>query len=727
MKKILITIVLCSAAIVCGIAQTNDASHIIMLNKGAMYIADNSSISIRTEGAMCVKDSSVISCNGTWSIKGSFFHDAESNVFEVDPTDGKPASTGTVTFFNNNSEGKRVIAPSTAAAANAFDRKKYYAAFPNIEIATSDTILVPPRMGIDAISIKDTTTAGGKMVLASAEISDSVYDASLRITGQGNVSSALVTKKSVIVEKWFDTYKSQGAKLLSYATPFDNTQVAGYFAGNWLRTITRGNHSTSPYPMANKPQSQGSQVIANDQYVSWWLDTIKPNQAYLIFPRVASFLNYYTNDHALQYTYDENIGDVAYAFDKFVFNGKIFNATTTEEQLFARDTLFSHKFNGLKLPNNIYLNWVIGNSYTSAISIEKLIAKVKASTMIPFVQELWIFPAGSTSYQSISFSTNDPILTGSFKEIPAMSIFMLRIKGTTTSASTPITETFVLDKDLLIHGNTPNNFAAASYVYPSPAPARRNAPSMSVENSSLELSQLNNQVIFTASYEENENIFDLCGIGLRSAASEENDDYDISKIAGSGDGFQLYTVYSNKKTSKFSANGMPLDADSVIMYFEPRFRADVMNIKLSVKGRETLTSENFWLEDLKTETRHFFIADEPYYFTSEITDDPERFVVHFKSPEYGDNGGTTQNPNNDDNSNLKLYSIDKRIVIENLLQSDLGSIAEIFDITGKIIDSFTVNQYPKIEYPTKNLIQGVYLVRLQGAADRSKTLKMIIK
>ncbi|MDR0830459.1 MAG: T9SS type A sorting domain-containing protein [Prevotellaceae bacterium] len=714
---------LLSAVVVQNVfAQGAEPSRIVLLNTGQMNIANNSATSIRVNGSVRMTNAPSILCDGIWQIQGSFFHDADTNVFVIDDA-GKTTSLGKVVFFDANSIGKRFIAPSdveTDEFASVFDRVKSYIAFPNIVISTTDTVFVPAKMAFDAISITDTledgSHSGGKLLLASAEVGGKVYDASLRVTGVGT-SAELVSKNAVIVEKWVETYRSSAGQLFSYATPFDNTQFAGYFAGNWLRTPSKDDNGHSVYVMANKPSASGSSVIAADQYVSDVFELLEPALPYFIKPRVSNF-DYGTlfDADGLNYTFG---GDATvYNKDKFVFDGNIYDIALNEEQLFADDVLFSHTFAAGTATGTI--NWVIGNSYTSAISVDSLAKRLKAETAkgvgsgIQFVDVLYVYPAGSTSFQSIDMSDLDsPILLGEFKEIPAMSVFMIRIKN-----GSPLPGgTFTLGKDLLVHSNTQNNFGSSDIVPPSPSPA----PSRQRIISNAAPSTLNNQVIFSVSDADNDNVFDLAAIGLRENARWGADDYDFSKITGGGDGFQLYTVLSEKTSTKLSINGLPLDADSALMYFNPTFKAESMMIELAVQGKETLTSEDFWLEDLQTGETHRFTGNEPYYFTSYSDDDPARFVVHFKPQNIM--GGTTKEEQIDEDNNLLLYSVNKQIFIENLLQSDLGADVNIYDATGKLIDAFAVSQFPKMIYNTKNLMAGVYIVRLQGA----KTLKMIIK
>lgn len=278
---------------------------------------------------------------------------------------------------------------------------------------------------------------------------------------------------------------------------------------------------------------------------------------------------------------------------------------------------------------------------------------------------------------------------------------------------------------MLVHSDVPNNIGDSYTPTPSSsAPSRMQAKTRTANSGS---SWLHNQVVFTASDAENGNVFDLAAIGLREDADfGNNDSYDMAKIPG-GDGFQLYTVYSDKLTSKVAANGVPLNTDSVLLYFNPTFKADSMLIKLSVEGKETLTSEDFWLEDLLLNATHNFEGDEPYYFTSYSSDAPERFVVHFKK-----NPKDVDIPdgiiiNGEEKTDILMYNVKNQIFIENLLPLDLDANVDIFDIAGKLVDNFSINQYPKMTYPTKNLIKGMYIVRLQNAADRAKTLKMVIQ
>jgi len=349
----------------------------------------------------------------------------------------------------------------------------------------------------------------------------------------------------------------------------------------------------------------------------------------------------------------------------------------------------------------------MGNSYTCAISVDSIVELIKRSSYV-FSRSMYVFPNGSQTYQEVKLvdAAND-ILVWQADEIPAMSIFMLRL-GKNQGANA---EEFKIGKSALVHSTVANN---ESWQFS--APGKRNAPG----------SGLNNQVIFRVTTADNENNFDLAAIGLRENSVLGSDANDMQKVYMSDNaGFQLYTLATpdaNNNQAKLSANGVPLTVEQVAMSLKP-MAYEPQTMVLSVKGIETLSSEDFWLEDLQTQAIHRFINGEPYVFTTDPEDAHERFIVHFKSPRAPDD------PTSIDDvlySKLNMYAIGKEIFVENLLSGDIGSDAAIYDIAGKLLDAFKVTEYPKMSYTTNGLISGTYIVRLQRT-NSVETLKLIIR
>ena len=636
---------------------------------------------------------------GLCLLGGNFYQDSESNVFVKRYTTDSWIG-GVVVFYGDRGE-RRYIKPLTRE--NIFDRSQSYVHFGLIFLGTNDTVVIPAKMGIDAAFLGnfDMDYFAGRFLFESKAFgtasNEKVFDASFRpITTS---SDDCVTKGSVIVEKWVDTYRG-GDQLFGFASPFKN-QKSGYFAGNWVRKpeqIASDNKHTM-YVYGNKPSAANPSVIAMDQYVRDPSIALEPGQAYLIKPRPAGYdYSQLQANGGLPIT-----GAPASAYDKekFVFDGKVYTLPSYQEQLFADKHLPVYKLN--TPTGDKTTNWLMGNSYTCAISIQAIVDSIRASN-IGFSRSMYVFPFGSQTYQEVKLVDDaNAILTWQADEIPAMSIFMLRLnknQGTGTTAGAE----FKLGKSALVHslvdhGQTP--FSAPG-------------------------SRLNNQVIFRLTTEDNENNFDLAAIGLRANSVLGGDNNDVQKVYMSDNaGFQLYTLAApdaNNNQAKLSANGVPLNVEQVSMNLKPMAHEPKTMI-LRVKGIETLSSESFWIEDLKTNTPHYFTNGEPYIFTTNPDDAQERFVVHFKAPK-NDEEETGIIPGYA--SKLNMYSVGKKIFVENLLPSDLGADAAIYDIAGKLLDTFKITGAPEMSYTTNGLVDGTYVVRLYRISG-AETLKLVIR
>jgi hypothetical protein len=446
-----------------------------------------------------------------------------------------------------------------------------------------------------------------------------------------------------------------------------------------------------------------------------------PGQPYLIKSRPTGWLyEGLVSAGGLGFTngWSGNAINAAYDKDQFRFDGSVYSLDTLDEQLFAKDNLPPYQLTGSGAGEA--KNWVMGNSYTSAISIEKLKNYIGTHAM-NFYSVFYVFDAGSQTYQPIDFRNINPTVWRQ-DEIPAMSVFMIRIPASQVNK----TAEFKISKDMLVHskrdfGNT-GDFAA---------PGKSNAGGAS---------DLNNQVIFRITTTENENNYDLAAIGLRSNASLSSDTYDMSKvyISGNQTGFQLYTlsapIAETDLRSKLSANAVPLTVDSVLMNFYPS-GYEPKTMILNVEGVETLSSEDFWLEDLKTKATHRFVNGEPYIFQAYPEDAQERFVVHFKAqpaPQNQEEQGSEDDQENETGtgsvlaSKINMYAVDRQIFIENLLVSDMGAEAAIYDVAGKQVDTFKVTEYPNMTYASKGLVSGTYIMRL-FRNSKPETMKLIVR
>ncbi len=570
-------------------------------------------------------------------------------------------------------------------------------------IDTNDSIAASANMAMDALSIRLSKDSSGTLILRAETVDDMVNIASLRMAESG-LSGNLVDSGCVVVENDWTLYRNDGGKLFGFASPFKETQRAGYFAGNWVRRPQADSYRHTTYPLGNKPKSGSSGEIHIDQYVTSADSILHAGQAYLIKPRPAGF-NYDSlkTQGGLWLT-----GAEASEYDrlKFSFDGSVYSLPSYKEQLFADDMLFSYTFKTTGDPGKT-LNWVIGNSYTSAISIKLLAEKMQNSDLI-FSPVIYVFPAGSTSYQPFDIREDEnKIFVTDIDAIPAMSIFMIRVsrgQGNIAEGTS-----FSIGKELLVHSSKPHNIGAP-YHSPDAASSLR-----SKTNKNAPGRTFNNQVLLCASLAGNSNVYDLAAVGLRSNASLGSDSYDVSKLyTAARDGFQLYTLSAT--ASKLSANGVPTDVESVPLGFKPA--AESTGIVLRAEGTESLTSEALWLEDLLTGATADLLANPQYEFTSQPTDPEARFVLHFHHA----GGELTSMANGKNESGIIVYNVSNEIIIDRLSSENIGNKGFLYDASGQLISVFEVKSYPKQTVAT-GLQTGFYLLHLQSKENiRQKIL-----
>jgi len=669
-------------------AEPDSPDDVILVNTGLMNIHSGGTDGVAMYVPFAMRhtgnDVSVI-LNGEINLGGNFYQDALSAVFKTDVTSTTSVSYSGGTFrFVRNWNNPRIV--SSNFIETTYDRGESYIAFPNIHLATDDTIEISAKMGLDAYTLKRESGYNGKIVLKSDRYADDVYDASLRITGPGN-SEDLVDAGAVIIEREMSYYRSLAGvdKLFGFATPFDNTQLSGYFAGNWVRRpVADPVTGHTRYVFGNEQDESG--VILPSQYIYHPQEKLQPTQAYLVRPRPAGFRY---ADLQTQNGLSVTDGDTtAYDQNKFVFNGEVYTLPGYDEQLFAQDTVFrSPAVTG----TTTTINWLIGNSYTAPIGTKQLIDAMGASPL-KFSPYIWVYPAGSSTYQSYKITGTDNIIVQDLEEIPAMSVFMIRVLSGTNPGQ------FNITKDMQRH---------AKVTHSTPL----NVPSIA---RAVKAKEINNQVLFKVTPADNIWNYDLAAIGLRSGASLASDTYDMTKIYSEADVFQIYSLSS--AGTKLSANAVPVETPNVRLCFRPV--KDTTEFQLEAQHLETLSSEGLWLEDLVTRTITDMKVQPSYSFISIPDDIEERFIVHFVAPD------NTALEEGEIASGIEAYMLNDNLIIKNLLVSDLGAVMRFYDASGRLLMLHTVNSYPVMEIPFKTM-SGVYLFQLTG--DRTNSAKFIVK
>jgi hypothetical protein len=666
------------------------------VNTGKMAVAATGTAaenSLLIPSAVWMTGNSSIRQDGITSIGGNFYQDALTNVFYKDG--GSFASVGKIVFFLNNGlgdTGTRRYVTAKSGDMNVFDRSSRFVAFPEIEIRTKDTVVIPARMGIDARRLIRSGGSYGKLWLESKAINDGSgdksYDASLRITGPMDSTSAqLVPPGSVVIERDLTPYRVEDGStgngtLFAFASPF-KAQRSGYFAGNWLRRMLEdtGNNSHVQFIYGNK--RGGDDVILPEQYIIDPTEEFLPGKGHLVKLRAANFdYSQLTASGGLAGS-GGNASD--YNVSKFVFNGAPYQMDAVDEQVFADSVLFKRNINLAAGVSATYINWVIGNSWTAPISITSLV-NLMGSSPLYFEPFIYVFPNGSTNYQVYKCQTSENgMQIIDIDEIPAMSYFMVRLDNTRNQ-----TGTFTLRRnELLTHGNASHStLKAASLPY-------------------------NNEVLFRVGPASNPNIYDLAGIGLRRNGNPNADGNDILK-PGDGEGGELFSLYAlSDDGRRLSASIVPETAEAVPLCFSPGTSTGAFRLEAS--RIESLRTEGLWLEDKKEGTvTDLLQSNGSYGFEVSAGDSPDRFTVHFQPM-----AATTLEALKP-LTPLKVYCTGNEIIVTGLVDDDAGSRLLIYDAQGQLLHQATVTQAPEMRLPV-SLSEGVYIFRLQG--KRVFTLK----
>ena len=426
-----------------------------------------------------------------------------------------------------------------------------------------------------------------------------------------------------------------------------------------------------------------------DQYVYLAAEKLVPSQAYLIKPRPKGFdYSVLKSTGGLWYTAD---APALYDKEKFYFNGKVYTVTPYKEQLFADDNLITLSASGT--PSST-VNWLVGNSYTCPISTVDLAKAMENASGLNFSPIVYVYTAGSQSYQPMNITgSGSTIAVSNYTEIPAMSVFMLRLSKNTSQSGN-----IALGKGLLKHGKY-------SHGTPNMVKAQRGTASAGVTD------QINFKVYPT----ENSHVYDLAAIGLRDDASEGSDSYDLSKANNPDvNSFQLYTL--SNTGSKLSGNGVPLNTESVPMEF--RSNKNIESYTIEVSNISTLTSEGAWLVDNTTGDITDLKQQSQYKFTSNSNNEINRFTVYFKNP------GSATDVDIDNLPSIEGQFKDNLLILDKLSNYDLNSKVSIYDVQGHTLSLSTITSYPQIQIKTA-YPQGVYLIHLEG--KRNTTIKVIKK
>jgi hypothetical protein len=627
---------------------------------------------------------------GATAIGGHFYHDAHTHAFVLG-SDGWGTSSGTIIFFDRANQphpgNLRYIRTEKEDDMKVFIRSDDFVAFPNIIINTNDTLDISERMGLDALSIRMGTGKTGVMCLRSNvnDAKDKVYDASLRVSGTGR-SESLVEAGSVVVERDLSLYRIDpdpslatpiaNYPMFAFASPMKSMR-SGYFAGNWVRKLLYdpAYYDHVQYVYGNR-DADNDNIIDLDQYLWDPKESFEAGRGYLIKARPDNF-----NYDDLKSTGGLSVTGAdpsLYDKGKFVFDGKIYNMKPiVQEQLFAEDTLYARSFNNADLTSTGVVNWIIGNSWTSAINADALAQMINDHPSLTFESNIYIYPAGTPTYQPYKLNAAGSIaLFDNLSSIPSQSLFMIRL------LKRPQDGEFALTKRVL------------------------QTHSMASHNELRSTTNYQDEILFRISPASNSNIFDLTAVGLRSGAKEIADNQDMTKMyQNNSSAFLLYSLSTDNQ--KLAVNAVPQGTRSVKLCLHPGDNGGRMTLRAS----RTESIAHAWLEDLLTHTMVNLKEQESYTFLTSPQDNPERFIVHFDHP--------TALDDVQDNF-LQCYYDRGTLVVKGLADRDLGSSIFVVDMQGRIVKQEIVSLTPEVHIPLQ-LSDGLYLIRLQG--NRNVTVK----
>ena len=652
-------------------SQTHDPTVVRFVNTGKMHVAANAIATALyiPDGVLSEGYSSIVQ-NGVTAIGGNFYQNAKTKAFTLGP-DSFTVGSGKIKFMTASASGTRreiavwpagksipaVYTVGDPSASDFFKRSDYYVAFPNIEIATSDTIHAAPIMGLDAINITR-TVAGGALYLESDQVgSDQIFDASLRVTG------TLVDAGAVVIEKYVLPFRNSdtgNAYLFPFASPYTN-QRAGYFAGNWVRAPRADADGHYAYPYANQKDAVQDYIVES-QYVRWADDYLEAKDPYLLRLQPDG----YSYDLPFVITSGED-----HDLEKFIFNGTPFNLPFDAEQKMTGE-LFNRK---PAVAGKKY-QWLIGNSYTSAISIDSLVSAMDDSD-IAFSKYLYVYPHGAVTYKSYDLNGD----VSKIPNIPPMSVFMLIVSQNNTS-----TDSFVITPNMQVHGKGIADNGSGALLSPV---------------------QSNTHLTFQLTPENNPFIYDQTQIVLQSNLQANSD---IAKsLNPTSDYFQLY---GGSATLPLEKNGLPEStSDTPLLVAPPKF---ALSGRLTVSGIETLTTETLLLHDSKLNVWTNLLEAEDYVFLSEPTDNLSRFRVYFKTPQ-----GINQVPTEE----VYAYCQNDYLFLNRLTDAYSGAKLSIYNTSGLLVQEVTIDSYPRYQTPV-SFPAGVYVGKISG---RENTVVKFIK
>jgi len=126
----------------------------------------------------------------------------------------------------------------------------------------------------------------------------------------------------------------------------------------------------------------------------------------------------------------------------------------------------------------------------------------------------------------------------------------------------------------------------------------------------------------------------------------------------------------------------------------------------TIELRETIPGYKVYLVDLLTGSEQNLTSNPLYAFTSQVGDDPNRFILRF---------GTLGVPHTDANSNVNVYTFARNIVISGAVE---GSDITITSLTGQMLMQTHAGNESLVTLDSGRLAGGIYLVSVVSGKNR---------
>jgi len=375
------------------------------------------------------------------------------------------------------------------------------------------------------------------------------------------------------------------------------------------------------------------------------------------------------------YTWDEDAGDAGMWINYHNGDNPFTNFTNGQGYLCAYNTSSDYEFSGdLNASpithNNLsatYDRWhLLGNPFACALDWSKGDWEL-VNVSIPQV-----YVEAEKDY----FALDDPLLNGNENIIPSTQGFFVRVADPSNNITIPLAARVHEEQNWYKKKSTHENTLA-----------------LTVHDSE------NNKLSHTS-------------LTMNEDASTGYDiEFDSYKIFGSQKA-DMYTLDNNQDA--YSYNNIPFPIDEMIIPLNMNiYETGVYTINVAIN---TLNSEgDVFLEDLETGMITNLSTTDSYSFSSNESDDANRFMLHFNSI----NGIDDLTNNN----KVNIYANDHSIYL-NAEESINGEIM-VYDMGGKLILSEKI-QNTNMHRIAAEALNGVYLVRLIEAGHIS-TQKVIIQ